>query len=162
MRKFLILFVAAFLWWGGANGQSAQFIKLYSMAGESLKKGADGITTAEISGKMLRELMPSSAKKELHFVNRIEKIRQVKFAPVADKSLYAQVEAIAADAQVYEQMSFINEGGQRVGVYKAVNGKQERSEYLILISKNDAAMVCDIVGNVSMKDIMNLLYGKVK
>lgn len=162
MRRFLVLFVAALLWWSGASGQSAQFTELYSMAGESLKKGAEGITTAEISGKMLRELMPSSAKKELHFVNRIEKIRQVKFAPVADKSLYSQIEAVAADARVYEQMSFINEDGQRVGVYKAKNSRQTRSEYLILISKNGAAMACDIVGNISMKDILNLLYGKVK
>ena len=157
-----MFFVAALLWWSGASGQSAEFAKLYSMAGESLKRGAEGITTAEISGKMLRELMPSSADRESHFVNRIEKIRQVKFAPVAEKSLLAQMEAVAADTQVYEQMSFINEDGQRVGVYKAVNSRQGRSEYLILISKNDAAMVCDIVGNISMKDIMNLLYGKVK
>ena len=160
MRKFLILFIGALLWWSGACGQSAQFTKLYSMAGESLKRGAEGITTAEISGKMLRELMPSSANKELHFVNRIETIRQVKFAPVADKSLLVQMEALAEDTQVYEQMSFINEDGQRVGVYKAVSSRQGRSEYLILISKESAALVCDIVGNISMKDIMGLLYGK--
>jgi hypothetical protein len=160
MRKFLILFIGALLWWSGASGQSAQFTKLYSMAGESLKRGAEGITTAEISGRMLRELMPSSANKVLHFVNRIETIRQVKFAPVADKSLLVQMEALAEDTQVYEQMSFINEDGQRVGVYKAVSSRQGRSEYLILISKESAALVCDIVGNISMKDIMGLLYGK--
>jgi hypothetical protein len=96
----------------------------------------------------------------LHFVNRIETIRQVKFAPVADKSLLVQMEALAEDTQVYEQMSFINEDGQRVGVYKAVSSRQGRSEYLILISKESAALVCDIVGNISMKDIMGLLYGK--
>jgi hypothetical protein len=70
------------------------------------------------------------------------------------------MEALAEDTQVYEQMSFINEDGQRVGVYKAVSSRQGRSEYLILISKESAALVCDIVGNISMKDIMGLLYGK--
>lgn len=159
MRKFLILFVGALLWWSGASGQSKGFMELYVQAGEALKRGAEGITTAEMSGKMLRELVPSKAKEDFHVVNRIDRIRQMKFAPVADKELFAKVEAIAADTTVYEQMSLINVDGQRVAVYKAPYGNL-KSEYLILISKESAALVCDIVGNISMKDIMGLLYGK--
>ena len=69
------------------------------------------------------------------------------------------MESLAADKKVYEQMSLMNVEGQRVAVYKAPYGKFN-SEYLILISKDGAALVCDILGNVSMKDILDLLYGK--
>ncbi len=159
MKKFVILFGMFLLWSSTAFCQSAGFMELYAKATEALKKGEEGITTAEISGKMLRELMPSKAKDDYSIVNRIEKIRQIKFAPVADKGLFEEGESLAADKRVYEQMSLINVDGQRVSVYKAPYGSL-KSEYLILISKDGAALVCDIVGNISMKDIMGLLYGK--
>ncbi len=161
MKKFVLLFCVALLWCSTAMGQSAGFMELYAKAGEALKKGKEGITTAEISGKMLRELMPSKAKEDLHVVNRIERIRQVNFTPVAEKGLFGQMEQLAANEKIYEQMSLINVDGQRVAVYKAPYGNL-KSEYLILISKDGSALVCDIVGNISMKDIMNLLYGTVK
>ena len=75
MRKFLILFIGALLWWSGASAQSKGFMELYVQAGEALKRGAEGITTAEMSGKMLRELVPSKAKEDFHVVNRIDRIR---------------------------------------------------------------------------------------
>lgn len=159
MKKFVILFVMALFWWSGASGQSAGFNELYAKAGEALKKGEEGITTVEISGKMLQELIPSKAKERFSIVNRIEIIRQIKFAEWADKEIFEKMESLAADKKVYEQMSLMNVEGQRVAVYKAPYGKL-KSEYLILISKDGAALVCDILGNISMKDILDLLYGK--
>ena len=139
-------------------GQSTEFMELYRKAGEVLKEGDSGITTTEISGKLLQELLPAKTKNG-HVVGRIEKIRQIKFEPSSGKELYLQIDSLAAGGKVYEQMSMINLEGQKVSVFKAPYGT-EKSEYLILISKGNACLVCDIVGTINMKDIMGLLYGK--
>lgn len=139
-------------------GQSTEFMELYRKAGEVLKEGDSGITTTEISGKLLQELLPAKTK-DGHVVGRIEKIRQIKFEPSSGKELYLQIDSLAAGGKVYEQMSMINLEGQKVSVFKAPYGT-EKSEYLILISKGNACLVCDIVGTINMKDIMGLLYGK--
>ena len=157
MRR-LLLFVVAFLWCGFAMGQSTEFMELYRKAGKVLKEGDSGITTTEISGKLLQELLPAKTK-DGHVVGRIEKIRQIKFEPSSGKELYLQIDSLAAGGKVYEQMSMINLEGQKVSVFKAPYGT-EKSEYLILISKGNACLVCDIVGTINMKDIMGLLYGK--
>ena len=157
MRR-LLLFVVAFLWCGFAMGQSTEFMELYRKAGEVLKEGDSGITTTEISGKLLQELLPAKTK-DGHVVGRIEKIRQIKFEPSSGKELYLQIDSLAAGGKVYEQMSMINLEGQKVSVFKAPYGT-EKSEYLILISKGNACLVCDIVGTINMKDIMGLLYDK--
>mgnify|MGYP003297345343 CR=1 FL=1 len=157
MKRFL-LFVVASLWCGFAMGQSKEFMELYRKAGEVLKEGDSGITTTEISGKLLQELLPAKTK-DGHVVGRIEKIRQIKFEPSSGKELYLQIDSLAAGGKVYEQMSMINLEGQKVSVFKAPYGT-EKSEYLILISKGNACLVCDIVGTINMKDIMGLLYGK--
>lgn len=139
-------------------GQSTEFMELYRKAGKVLKEGDSGITTTEISGKLLQELLPAKTK-DGHVVGRIEKIRQIKFEPSSGKELYLQIDSLAAGGKVYEQMSMINLEGQKVSVFKAPYGT-EKSEYLILISKGNACLVCDIVGTINMKDIMGLLYGK--
>ena len=77
MRR-LLLFVVAFLWCGFAMGQSKEFMELYRKAGEVIKEGDTGMTTTEISGKMLQELLPAKAKGG-HVVGRIDNIRQIKF-----------------------------------------------------------------------------------
>jgi hypothetical protein len=157
MRR-LLLFVVAFLWCGFAMGQSKEFMELYRKAGEVIKEGDTGMTTTEISGKMLQELLPAKAKGG-HVVGRIDNIRQIKFDSSSEKGLYLQIDSLAAGGKVYEQMSVINLDGQKVSVFKAPCG-DAKSEYLILISKDGAALVCDIVGTINMKDIMGLLYGK--
>ncbi len=159
MKRIIIVFGLLLFWCTAAMGQSKEFMELYGKAGEALEKGEEGITTVEISGKMLQELVPSKAKERFSIVNRIEIIRQIKFAEWAPKGIFEEMETLAADKRVYEQMSLMNVEGQRVAVYKAPYGKL-KSEYLILISKGGACLVCDILGNVSMKDILDLLYGK--
>ena len=104
--------------------------------------------------------MPVKANEKFNVINRIDHIRQVKFAPQADKTLFEKFELMAtAQEGTYEQMSQINEDGQKIQVFKAPYGTL-KSEYLVLISKDDACLVCDITGNISMKDIMGMLYGK--
>ena len=83
-----------------------------------------------------------------------------KWATTAEKTLFEKfVQMATAQGSTYEQMSQINEDGQKIQVFKAPYGAL-KSEYLVLISKDNACLVCDITGNISMKDIMGMLYGK--
>ena len=160
MKRFQLLTAIMFLLCGSAAAQSEGFLKLYSEAGQALSDGQVGITTTQLSGKMLQEVMPVKANEKFNVINRIDHIRQVKFAPQADKALFEKFELMAtAQEGSYEQMSQINEDGQKIQVFKAPYGTL-KSEYLVLISKDNACLVCDITGNISMKDIMGMLYGK--
>ena len=160
MKKFQILIAIMLLLCTSAAAQSEGFMKLYEEAGQTLKEGQAGITTTQLSGKMLQEVMPAKANEKFNVINRIDHIRQVKFAPQADKALFEKfVQLTSAQESKYELMSQINEDGQKVEVFKAPYGTLN-SEYLVLISKDNACLVCDITGNISMKDIMGMLYGK--
>ena len=160
MKRFQLLTAIMFLLCGSAAAQSEGFLKLYSEAGQALSEGQVGITTTQLSGKMLQEVMPVKANEKFNVINRIDHIRQVTFTPQADKALFEKFELMAtAQEGTYEQMSQINEDGQKIQVFKAPYGTL-KSEYLVLISKDNACLVCDITGNISMKDIMGMLYGK--
>ena len=160
MKRFQIFIAIMFLLCGSAAAQSEWFMKLYAEAGEALNDGQVGITTTQLSGKMLQEVMPAKANEKFNVINRIDDIRQVKFAPQAEKALFEKfVQMATAQGSTYEQMSQINEDGQKIQVFKAPYGTL-KSEYLVLISKDNACLVCDITGNISMKDIMGMLYGK--
>jgi hypothetical protein len=160
MKRFQLLAAIMLLFCGSAVAQSEGFMKLYTEAGEALNDGQAGITTTQLSGKMLQEVMPAKANEKFNVINRIDEIRQVKFAPQADKALFDKFVQMATDqGSTYEQMSQINEDGQKIQVFKAPYGTL-KSEYLVLISKDNACLVCDITGNISMKDIMRMLYGK--
>lgn len=160
MKKLLSITLLMSICWCVAAGQTKEFMNLYGEAGKEVSRSNSGITTMQLSGKMLQEIAPGNTDGRYNVVNRIENIRQVKFAPQSDKSLYVKFLQMAADScSGYEQMSYVNEDGQSVRVYKAPYGKL-KGEYLVLISNNDASLVCDIVGNVGMKDIMEMIYGK--
>ena len=60
MKRFQIFIAIMFLLCGSAAAQSEGFMKLYAEAGEALNDGQVGITTTQLSGKMLQEVMPAS------------------------------------------------------------------------------------------------------
>ena len=53
--------------------------------------------------------------------------------------------------------------GQEVSVYKAIRKKSNQpSEFIILIRNNEKALICDIVGYLDVKRIMNMLSPDLK
>ena len=74
MKKFQIFIAIMLLLCTSAAAQSEGFMKLYEEAGQSLKDGQAGITTTQLSGKMLQEVMPAKANEKFNVINRIEHI----------------------------------------------------------------------------------------
>lgn len=148
------------------RAQTPDFMRLYAAAIETLAtraadgdKAADcGIETAEFSGRTLQSIMPKKSKEKNHLVNRIDMIRQIKFLPSGDSDLFDRIRAVA-DKAPYERMSAMNVDGQSVSIYSAPY-KHNGNEFLIFIVKDDRKLVCDIVGNVTLTDVLGMICGR--
>lgn len=172
--KRIFLFFAAALACLTVRAQTPGFMKLYETAlatfsadGSAAAAGrrraqagdkAGGIVISEFSGRMLRAVMPRKSENSDHMVNRIEMIRQIKFPPQTGADMFRSLRAVA-DGDSYERLSIMNVDGESVYIYTAPY-KDSGREFLIFIVKDDSRLVCDIVGDVTMKDVLDLIYGR--
>ena len=165
MRKTFIILATA-LACLTARAQTPEFMKLYasaiaaldgSDAGGSGKTGG-GIVTSEFSGRMLRTLMPKKSEDKAHMVNRIDMIRQIKFTPQSGSDLFRRLRELA-ESERYERLSIMNVDEESVYIYTAPD-KDSGSEFLILIVKGGSRLACDIVGDVTLKDVLDLIMGQ--
>ena len=117
------------------------------------------IETSEFSGRMLQEIMSAKSKDRNHLVNRIDNIRQIKFLPSDESDLFDRIRAVA-EAEPYERLANLVVDGQSVRIYSAPY-KIRRKEFLIFIVKDDKRLVCDIVGDVTLKDVLDLICKSV-
>lgn len=163
MKKIILL--AAILTVGlAARAQTPRFMELYADAIERLAaraedKPAPDIETSEFSGRMLQEIMSAKSKDRNHLVNRIDNIRQIKFLPSDESDLFDRIRAVA-EAEPYERLANLVVDGQSVRIYSAPY-KIRRKEFLIFIVKDDKRLVCDIVGDVTLKDVLDLICKSV-
>ena len=65
-----------------------------------------------------------------------------------------------AEAEAYERLANLVVDGQSVRIYSAPY-KIRRKEFLIFIVKDDKRLVCDIVGDVTLKDVLDLICKSV-
>ena len=108
---------------------------------------------------MLQEIMSAKSKDRNHLVNRIDNIRQIKFLPSDESDLFDRIRAVA-EAEPYERLANLVVDGQSVRIYSAPY-KIRRKEFLIFIVKDDKRLVCDIVGDVTLKDVLDLICKSV-
>ncbi len=161
--KRIIVFVIASAACLTVRAQTPDFMRLYAAAIETFanraaeedKEAAAAIETAEFSGRTLRSIMPQKSKNKNHLVNRIDMIRQIKFLSSGDSDLFDRFRAVA-DKAPYERMSFLNVDEQSVYIYSAPY-KDKQTEFLIFIVKDGKRLVCDIVGNITLRDMFDLI-----
>ena len=101
----------------------------------------------------------AKSKDRNHLVNRIDNIRQIKFLPSDESDLFDRIRAVA-EAEPYERLANLVVDGQSVRIYSAPY-KIRRKEFLIFIVKDDKRLVCDIVGDVTLKDVLDLICKSV-
>lgn len=168
--KRIFLLIASTLAVIGVEAQTVEFMKLYEAAlatfdtdkprteGDAAVDADEGIVTSEFSGRMLRTIMPDKGNDKRHMVNRIDMIRQIKFPHGDESDLFRRLQALAASER-YERLSIMNVDGESVYIYTAPY-KDSGSEFLILIAKDDSRLACDIVGRITLKDVLDLLFGR--
>lgn len=166
MKRVIIISIVLLTSSLSLSGQNEQFLKLYNQTLEEMDR-AEQLQVIEFSGKSLRESFPDRAKDESSLLNRIDKIRQIKLVNVLDtsgKKILQETRSLVKNTP-YERMAIMNLSNQIVEVYKAPYGKGG-SEYLIIIladyvvKDKKQALICDIVGDITMKDVLQLLYGE--
>ncbi len=162
--KKIILVAAILAACFAARAQTPRFMELYADAIERLAARAEDnpapdIETSEFSGRMLQEIMSAKSKDRNHLVNRIDNIRQIKFLPSDESDLFDRIRAVA-EAEPYERLANLVVDGQSVRIYSAPY-KIRRKEFLIFIVKDDKRLVCDIVGDVTLKDVLDLICKSV-
>ena len=161
MRKaiaILVLMLVSAL----AAAQTPQFMEVYNRTLTRFDRNADtddtSLRTSEFSGRMLRSILPDKACDIDHLVNRIEAIRQIKFSGPTHIDLYERLRKVA-ESEPYERITIMNIDNETVYVYTAPYKKTE-SEFLIFITKGEARLACDIVGDITLDDVTNLLFGR--
>ncbi len=161
MRKaiaILVLMLVSAL----AAAQTPQFMEVYNRTLTRFDRNADtddtSLRTSEFSGRMLRSILPDKACDSDHLVNRIEAIRQIKFSGPTHIDLYERLRKVA-ESEPYERITIMNIDNETVYVYTAPYKKTE-SEFLIFITKGEARLACDIVGDITLDDVTNLLFGR--
>jgi len=165
MKRIMIL-AAVLAACFAVRAQTPEFMKLYGEAIRSLAvRSEDGgcpapdIETSEFSGRMLRDIMPAKSRDRNHLVNRIDMIRQIKFLPSDGSDLFDRIRAVAG-RKPYERLLNLVVDGQSVCICSAPC-KTGREEFLIFIVKDDKRLVCDIVGDVTLKDVLDLICKSV-
>lgn len=155
--SIVLVFVSAL-----AAAQTPQFMEVYNRTLTRFDRSADtddtSLRTSEFSGKMLRSILPDKACDSDHLVNRIEAIRQIKFSGPTHIDLYERLRKVA-ESEPYERITIMNIDNETVYVYTAPYKKTE-SEFLIFITKGEARLACDIVGDITLDDVTNLLFGR--
>lgn len=145
-----------------AVAQTPQFMEVYDTAitrfDRSVVTDDTELQTSEFSGKMLRSILPDKAGESDHMVNRIDVIRQIKFRGTQHIDLYDRLRKVAEE-EPYKRLSIMNIDSETVYIYTAPYRNEER-EFLIFIAKGEARLVCDIVGNITLDDVTDLLFGR--
>lgn len=162
MRKAIATLVLMLVSALAAVAQTPQFMEVYDRALSRFDRSADtddaSLRTSEFSGKMLRSILPDKAGDSGHLVNRIDAIRQIKFSGPNHIDLYDRLRKIAEQAP-YERITIMNIDEETVYIYSAPY-KKTGNEFLIFIAKGEARLACDIVGEVTIDDVTDLLFGR--
>ena len=172
MRKAIATIVILLAAATAAAAQTPQFMEVYDRALtrfdqvvnltlQSIRKkdtDDESLRTSEFSGKMLRSILPDKADDEGNLVNRIDVIRQIKFSGPHNIDLYDRLRR-AAEEEPYERISIMTVDKETVYIYSAPY-KESGKEFLIFIAKGDARLACDIVGDVTLNDVTDLLFGR--
>ncbi len=162
MKKAILSLALVFASVLTAAAQTPQFMEVYDKALARFDRNAGiddaSLRTSEFSGKMLRSILPDKAGENHHMVNRIDAIRQIKFTGPRHVDLYDRLRR-AAETEPYQRLSIMNIDKETVYIYTAPY-KGEKSEFLVFIAKDDARLACDIVGDITIDDVLDLLFGR--
>lgn len=162
MRKAITTIVILLAAATAAAAQTPQFMEVYDRALTRFDRNAatddESLRTSEFSGKMLRSILPDKADDEGNLVNRIDVIRQIKFSGPHNIDLYDRLRR-AAEEEPYERISIMTVDKETVYIYSAPY-KESGKEFLIFIANGDARLACDIVGEVTLDDVTDLLFGR--
>jgi hypothetical protein len=158
-----------------AQAQTKEFLEAFNqvkhLAGLPNSQGYKDIELVQYPAEMLRTMGVKESSNSQNILGNLKVIYQVKI-PLSGKNktigngtyhrFYSLI-YLNRKPKLYEQVMCQTTKGQEVSVYEAIRKKSNQpSEFIILIRNNEKALVCDIVGYLDVKRIMNMLSPELK
>jgi glutathione peroxidase-family protein len=178
MKRFFRILLVAMVALAGATSAEAQtkefleaFNQVKHLVGLPNSSGYKDIEVVQYPAEMLRTMSIKEPSNSQNILGNLKVIYQVKI-PLSGKNktigngTYHRFYSLIHQnrkPKLYEQVMCQTTKGQEVSVYKAIRKKSNQpSEFIILIRNNEKALVCDIVGYLDVKRIMNMLSPELK
>ena len=152
-----------------AQAQTKEFLQWYQNIRHRIESASEqdseGAEVMQFPSELLRTLTP----KEKHNANnnllgRIQTIYQMRFTLTKEvqQSWYKSVERLATYRGIYEQRMAID-GNTSIKVLEATKQRgKEPAEFLVFIASKEKGVVCDIVGYITLNDVITMLSPELK
>jgi hypothetical protein len=178
MKRFFRILLVAMVALAGATSAEAQtkefleaFNQVKHLVGLPNSSGYKDIEVVQYPAEMLRTMGIKEPSNSQNILGNLKVIYQVKI-PLSGENktigngtyhrFYSLI-YLNRKPKLYEQVMCQTTKGQEVSVYEAIRKKSNQpSEFIILIRNNEKALVCDIVGYLDVKRIMNMLSPELK
>lgn len=175
MKLFFRIFLVAAFTLAGATSASAQtkeFLEAFNLVKHLVElpnsRAYKGIELGHYPGEMLRSM---GLKDNNGVLNRLQVIYQVKIPYGNENRSYANATYhrftslvhINQKPKLYEQIMCQTTKEQEFSLYKAIRKKNNQpSEFIVLIKNAEKAIVCDVVGYITVQDVLKMLSPDLK
>ena len=172
MKKFFIIFAVvsvAFLLPSKAEAQTKAFKEKYKEITHDIETQPNHqfkeIEATLFSGDVLRSLTPKERQNDNNsLIKRIHCIYQLKM-PISrsTNAIAHNVYMIFRDIVKSRDYTVVSRITIDNDTYEVFQSSQSRpQEFMVIISNKEKAIICDIVGFISLSEILNLIDPKVK
>lgn len=155
-----------------AQAQTKEFLETFNQVKHLVElpnsRAYKGIELGHYPGEMLRSM---GLKDNNSVLNRLQVIYQVKIPYGNENRSYANATYhrftslvhINQKPKLYEQIMCQTTKEQEFSVYKAIRKKSNQpSEFIVLIKNAEKAIVCDVVGYITVQDVLKMLSPDLK
>ena len=174
---FRILLVAAFAIVSAtaAEAQTKEFLEAFNqvkhLVGLPNSSGYKDIEVVQYPAEMLRTMGIKESSNSQNILGNLKVIYQVKI-PLSGENktigngTYHRFYSLIHQnrkPKLYEQVMCQTTKGQEVSVYEAIRRKSNQpSEFMVFIKNTEKAIICDVVGYITVQDVMKMLSPDLK
>lgn len=150
--------------------QTKEFLQWYQNISHRIERAseqdAEGAEVVQFPAELLRTLTPKERQGDNNnLLGRIQVIYQMKLklATNVQRSWYSSIKRWASYAPgLYEQRMAID-GNTSIVVFEATKRRsKEPAEFLIFLESKEKGVVCDIVGYITLQDVITMLSPELK
>ena len=158
-----------------AQAQTKEFLEAFNqvkhLAGLPNSQGYKDIELVQYPAEMLRTMGVKESSNSQNILGNLKVIYQVKI-PLSGENktigngTYHRFYSLIHQnrkPKLYEQVMCQTTKGQEVSVYKAIRRKSNQpSEFMVFIKNTEKAIICDVVGYITVQDVMKMLSPDLK
>lgn len=153
-----------------AQAQTREFLEQFNVIQLKVDgpEEAKGIEVTQLSAELLRSLTPKERQYDNgSLLRRIQMIYQIKFDLPQNELWYQtfyDATVVSGGSGLYKQQTRINNNDSTIWVYEAERRTRSSrpSEFLIFIKGKNKALICDIVGYITLDNVMTMLSPEIK